>query len=92
MIGISAQVSLYPLGQVDLAPAIQAVLDVLAAHGLPYELGSMGTITWGDDEVIFVALREAFAAATHFGPAVMVTTISNACPFPKEANTEHPHV
>lgn len=91
MIGISAQVSLYPLGQADLAPAIQAVLDVLAAHRLPYKVGSMSTLTWGDDEAVFAALREAFAAATQFGPAVMVTTISNACPLPQETHEEHPH-
>jgi uncharacterized protein YqgV (UPF0045/DUF77 family) len=90
MIGISAQLSLYPLGQADLAPAIQAVLDTLAAHQLPYKVGSMSTLTWGDDEVIFTALREAFAAATQFGPAVMVATVSNACPLPRDQKGEAP--
>jgi len=91
MIGLSAQVSLYPLGQADLAPAIQAVLDALAARGLPYEVGSMSTLTWGDDEILFIALREAFAAATQSGPAVMVMTVSNACPLPSDAKKEHSH-
>jgi len=91
MTGISVQVSLYPLGQADLAPAIQAVLDVLAARGLPYEVGNMSTLTWGDDEALFPALREAFAAATRLGPAVMVMTISNACPLPSDAKREHAH-
>lgn len=88
MIGIGAQVSLYPLGQEDLAPAIQAVLDVLAAHGLPYQVGSMSTLTWGDDETLFTALREAFVAATRFGPAVMVMTVSNVCPLPQKTDQE----
>lgn len=80
--GISAQISLYPLGQSDLAAPIQAVLDALAAHGLPYRVGSMSTVTWGDDAVVFAALQEAFASATQHGGAVMAITVSNACPLP----------
>jgi len=68
------------------------VLDVLAARGLPYEVGSMSTLTWGDDEALFAALREAFAAAMRFGPAVMVMTISNACPLSPDTTGEHAHV
>lgn len=83
MIGISAQISLYPLGQDDLSPAIQEVLDVLSARGLPHVVGSMSTVTTGDDEAIFAALQEAFAKATKHGPAVMTITISNACPMPR---------
>jgi uncharacterized protein YqgV (UPF0045/DUF77 family) len=86
MTGVSAQVSLYPLGQQDLAPAIQAVLDVFAAQGLPHEVGSMSTVTWGDDEAVFRALREAFRAATRLGPAVLVVTLSNACPLPAKGD------
>lgn len=80
MIGVSAQVSLYPLGQADLAPAIEAVLAVFATYGLDYQVGAMSTLVWGDDERIFAALRAAFAAAVEHGPAVLVVTLSNACP------------
>jgi len=82
MIGLSAQVSLYPLSQEDLAPAIEALLSVLQEYGLDAEVGSMSTQTWGDDETLFAALREGFAAAAEHGPAVMVVTLSNACPLP----------
>ena len=82
MNGISAQVSLYPLGQGDLAPAIEAVLDVFAAHGLEYEAGSMSTVIRGDEQTLFAALREGFVAAAEHGPAVMTVTVSNACPLP----------
>ena len=82
MIGISAQVSLYPLGQGELAPAIQAVIDTLDDHGLDYTVGSMSTILWGDDAAVFAALREAFERATNYGATVMNITISNACPMP----------
>ena len=77
---VSAQVSLYPLGQLDLAPAIEAVLSVFAEHDLLYEVGPMSTVVSGDDERLFMALREAFAQATELGGAVMTVTISNACP------------
>jgi uncharacterized protein YqgV (UPF0045/DUF77 family) len=80
MIGLGAQVSLYPLDQADLAPAIDALLAVLENHGLDYIVGSMSTQIWGDDETLFAALREGFAAAAEQGPAVMVVTVSNACP------------
>ncbi|NLD72231.1 MAG: hypothetical protein GX649_05885 [Chloroflexi bacterium] len=82
MIGISAQISLYPLGQEDLGPAIEALVRVLDVHGLEYEVGSMSTVVWGDDEAVFAALREGFAAAATFGQAVMSATVSNACPLP----------
>ncbi len=85
MIGISAQVSLYPLGQGDLTPAIEAFLRALEGRGLTYEVGSMSTVLWGDDEAVFAALREGFAAATATGQAVLTVTISNACPWPAAA-------
>ena len=84
-IGVSAQLSLYPLGQTDLSPAIEAVLGALRRRGLPLEVGSMSTLTWGDDETVFAALREAFAAAAAHGPAVLQVTVSNACPLPASA-------
>lgn len=85
MIGISAQLSLYPLVQEDLAPAIEAVLAVLEQHGISHRVGAMSTLAWGDDEQLFAALREAFVAAIEHGPAVMVVTVSNACPLPYPA-------
>lgn len=82
MIPISAQISLYPLGQEDIATPIQEVIAVFAEHGLSHRVGSMSTLVWGDDEALFAALREAFARATGHGGAVMVITVSNACPLP----------
>ncbi|MHB1317028.1 MAG: YkoF family thiamine/hydroxymethylpyrimidine-binding protein [Anaerolineae bacterium] len=82
MIGISAQVSLYPLGQSDLAPAIQALVDTLHEYGLPCEVGSMSTVVWGRDQVVFAALQEAYRRTVAYGPAVLQVTLSNACPLP----------
>ncbi len=87
MMGVSAQVSLYPLGQEDLAPAIEEIWKALAAHGLEYRPGPMSTLTWGDDEAVLNALRDGFRRAAELGPAVLVITLTNACPAPgKEEN------
>nr|MBC7244853.1 thiamine-binding protein [Chloroflexota bacterium] len=76
----SAQVSIYPLGQPDLSPAIEAVWQVFQEHGLHYEPGPMSTLVQGEEEALFAALRSAFHAASQHGATVMVATVSNACP------------
>jgi len=91
MIDISAQVSLYPLGQEDLSPAIDGALRIFREHGLDVNPGSMSTLISGDDQVIFAALQAAFQRAAKRGRVVMVTTFSNACPAPaSEAEHGHP--
>lgn len=82
MYGITAQVSLYPLGQEDLSPSIDAVTSALARHDIERQTGTMSTLVWGDDEKVFPALIDAFRSAASRGHAVMVITVSNACPWP----------
>ena len=88
MYGITAQVSLYPLGQDDLSPSIDAVTETLARHGIERQTGAMSTLVWGDDEKVFPALVEAFRRAAAKGHAVMVITVSNACPWPGKGGSE----
>ena len=78
----SAQISIYPLRQDRLGPAIEAVRATLADHGLTPEVGPMSTIVVGEDTAIFAALGEAFAKAAELGEVVMTVTVSNACPIP----------
>jgi uncharacterized protein YqgV (UPF0045/DUF77 family) len=82
VIGITAQVSLYPLRQEALSPAIDAALHTFQEHGLYVELGAMSSLITGDDAAIFAALQEAFHQAAGQGHVVMVATFSNACPLP----------
>lgn len=83
MLGIAAQVSLYPLRSARLTPAIERALAIFRERGLAVQPGSMSTIISGDDEAVFGALREAFAAVAGEGQeVVMVVTVSNACPVP----------
>jgi len=83
MTGISAQVSLYPLGQEDLSPAIDEALRIFHQHGLDVAPGSMSTLISGDEAAVFSALQEAFQRAAKQGRVVMVATFSNACPLPE---------
>jgi uncharacterized protein YqgV (UPF0045/DUF77 family) len=77
---ISAQVSLYPLRQEHLSPAIELVKHALAAHGLQAEVGPMSTHVTGPADAVFTSLHEAFLRAANAGQVVMTITISNACP------------
>lgn len=77
---LSAQISIYPLRQSRLEPAIEVVRDVLTKHGLSPNVGPMSTTVTGEGTVIFSALAEAFAEAATIGEVVMTVTASNACP------------
>jgi len=80
----SAQISLYPLRQAHLGPAIESVRATFAAHGLQAEVGSMSTVVVGDAGTIFAALADAFDKAAQSGQAVMTVTVSNACPIERQ--------
>lgn len=82
MAGITTQVSLYPLGQDALSPAISEALDILREHGLDVEMGVMSSLVTGEETAVFTALQSAFSQVAEQGPVVMVATFSNACPVP----------
>jgi uncharacterized protein YqgV (UPF0045/DUF77 family) len=81
---ISAQVSLYPLRQEHLSPAIQAVGETLTASGVHPQIGPMSTVVMGEAVTVFAALQEAFVRAAALGAVVMTATFSNACPVCEE--------
>jgi len=78
----SAQISVYPLRQEHLGPAIECVRSALVRHGLTPQVGAMSTTVTGDSGIMFAALAEGFAKAASSGQVVMAITISNACPIP----------
>ena len=81
---ITAQVSLYPLRQVSIGPAIREAVRILRQHGLETRIGEMSTLVWGEERAVFSALEEAFHRAAERGDTVMTVTFSNACPSPEE--------
>ena len=80
----TAQVSIYPLRQVSIGPAIREAVRILRQHGLETRIGEMSTLVWGEERAVFAALEEAFHRAAERGDTVMTVTFSNACPSPEE--------
>ncbi len=78
--GIGLQLSVYPLSQAHLRPAVEAAVQAAAAAGLDATVGRLSTFGQGDEEAVFAAVRAAFAAARSFGPTVMVVTLSSGLP------------
>jgi uncharacterized protein YqgV (UPF0045/DUF77 family) len=79
---VTAQVSLYPLRQEHLGPAITAAITRFHAAGLDVWEGPMSTVIAGELDTVCTALRDASVAATTAGEAVLVITLSNGCPVP----------
>ncbi len=77
---LSAQISLYPLRQSHLSPAIGNAVNILEEHGLEVSPGVMSSVASGDDEVLFAAIKEIFQKSSEQGDVVMVVTLSNTCP------------
>jgi len=80
---LTAQISVYPLGETSLSPVINKALRILHEHGLDVEAGTMSSLLSGNDDVVFAALQAAFHQLATQGPVVMVATFSNACPTTK---------
>jgi uncharacterized protein YqgV (UPF0045/DUF77 family) len=80
---VSAQISLYPLRQERLSPAIEALRQALEREGLAPQVGPMSTLVSGEASRVFAALRQGFERAAALGPVAMSVTISNACPVPE---------
>lgn len=79
---VSALMSIYPLRQTEVSPGIGAALDALDESAVEYEVGTMGTLLWGEDEQVFRTLLQAFRKASTVGKTTLVVTISNATPWP----------
>ena len=77
---LAAQVSIYPLRQQGLSPAIDKALGIFRQHGLEVAPGVMSSVVSGDDEALFAAIKEVFQQTSEQGEVVMIITISNACP------------
>jgi uncharacterized protein YqgV (UPF0045/DUF77 family) len=77
---ISAQISLYPLKQPSLSPAIEEAWKILKERKLDLERGPMSSMVNGEAEEVFQAIKEVFLKSVELGPVSMVVTYSNACP------------
>jgi len=92
---VSAQVSVYPLRRLAIGEPLDAVVSALRSHCVDVNPGPMSTVIAGEEHEVFGALAAGFRTATAQGDAVMVVTISNACPFSEAAGairgaSQHP--
>jgi uncharacterized protein YqgV (UPF0045/DUF77 family) len=79
---IFLQLSLYPLRQPHLGPAIAGALEAFRSRGLDVRTGTMSTVIVGDADAVFDGLKASFQSAAALGDVVMVASISNCCPAP----------
>ena len=77
---ISAQISLYPLRQQRLSPAIEEAWKILEENQLDVEKGAMSTLVSGEADKVFGAIKEVFRRSAGKGQVAMVVTFANACP------------
>ena len=77
---ITAQISLYPLKQERLSPAIEEAWRILEKHQLELKKGEMSTVVMGEADQVFAAVKEAWGRSAQSGPVSMLVTFSNACP------------
>jgi len=77
---ISAQISLYPLKQQRLSPAVEEAWRILEENRLDLQKGGMSTVVNGPAERVFAAIQEVFLRSAEKGSLSMVVTYSNACP------------
>ena len=83
---ISAQISIYPLRRRSIGKIIDNGLDALRTYDVDVTTGSMITVIIGEEIEVFSALRAGFLAVRAAGDAVMVMTVSNACPLDSAAD------
>lgn len=76
---ITAQVSLYPLRTERLTPVLERFWEAMPGS-VSVEVGRMSTTLAGEDEEVFLAIKEAFQRAADEGDIVLQCVFSNACP------------
>ena len=68
-------ITIVPLGVEDGYAAVDAVIDLIAASGLKYEVGAMSTSVEGDLDALFDLARAAHHRAFEAGATTVLTTL-----------------
>ena len=76
----SCQLSLYPLRQEDVGPAIRDGIAAARAEGCAVRVGNLSTLLSGSEEQVFAGARAAYRAAQAHGSAVMTATFVAGMP------------
>ena len=68
-------ITVVPEGVPDSYAAVDAVIGVIAASGLKYEVGAMSTAVEGDLDALFSLARAAHQGAFEAGATAVLTTL-----------------
>ncbi len=68
-------ITVVPEGVEDSYAAVDEVIGVIAASGLPYEVGAMSTAVEGDLDELFDLARAAHSRAFEAGAQTVLTTL-----------------
>jgi uncharacterized protein YqgV (UPF0045/DUF77 family) len=77
---LGCQFSVYPLRQPGIDAPIQEAIQAAGAAGCSVRVGNLSTLLSGSEDQVFAALRAAFRAAQHHGPAVLTATLVAGMP------------
>lgn len=77
---MGCQLSIYPLRQDDVGPAIRNAIEAVRSEGCTVRVGNLSTLLTGSEDQVFGALRAAYRAAQRHGSAVMVATLAAGIP------------
>lgn len=68
-------ITVVPEGAADSYAAVDAVIELIAASGLKYEVGAMSTAVEGDLDELFALARAAHERAFEAGAHTALTTL-----------------
>ncbi|MDP9351489.1 MAG: MTH1187 family thiamine-binding protein [Chloroflexota bacterium] len=68
-------ITVVPTGVEDTYAAVDAVIEVIAASGLKYEVGTMSTAVEGDLDALLALTRAAHEKAFEVGASTVLTTL-----------------
>ena len=75
---IQAELSIFPLGQPDLAPGIYQFLRKLERPGLELVIGPTSTVVYGPSALVFTGMQEAFEVVSEEVKSILIVKISSA--------------
>jgi uncharacterized protein (TIGR00106 family) len=70
-----AEFSVYPMDSVHMFKDVAPVADILAASGLPYRIGPMGTCVEGDWDRLMAVIRQCQQAMAEAHERVLTTIV-----------------
>ncbi len=72
---VVAEITVIPVGSVEMKPCIDAAIEAIQGCGLKYEVGALGTTIEGPLDKVVQAVEEVHKAAMNAGVERLVTEV-----------------